>query len=54
MGNPQISQMTQIMETEKRDTICKATGLSVGLLLNFGSTSLQYRRLILTKSAPSA
>ena len=32
----------------------KATGLPIGLLLNFGSTSLQYRRLILTKSAASA
>jgi GxxExxY protein len=28
----------------------KATGLEVGLLLNFGAASLQYRRLVLTKS----
>ena len=32
----------------------KATGLAVGLLLNFGATSLQYRRLILSESASSA
>jgi GxxExxY protein len=28
----------------------KATGLEVGLLLNFGAASLQYKRLVLTKS----
>jgi len=28
----------------------KAAGLEVGLLLNFGAASLQYKRLVLTKS----
>jgi GxxExxY protein len=28
----------------------KATGIEVGLLLNFGTPSLQYRRFILSKS----
>ena len=28
----------------------KATGLEVGLLLNFGAASLQYKRLVLTQS----
>jgi len=28
----------------------KATELEVGLLLNFGAASLQYKRLVLTKS----
>lgn len=32
----------------------KATGHEVGLLLNFGTESLQYRRFVFSKSAPSA
>ena len=32
----------------------KATGLEVGLLLNFGTETLQYRRFIFSKSAKSA
>jgi GxxExxY protein len=32
----------------------KATGYEVGLLLNFGSRSLQHRRLVFSKSALSA
>lgn len=32
----------------------KATGYEVGLLLNFGSRSLQHRRLVLSQSAESA
>ena len=31
----------------------KASGYQVGLLLNFGAGSLQYRRLVLSGSAPS-
>ncbi len=31
----------------------KATGLELGLLLNFGSRSLQHRRLILSRREPS-
>ncbi|MDD5261319.1 MAG: GxxExxY protein [Methylacidiphilales bacterium] len=32
----------------------KATGMPVGLLLNFGSASLEFRRLIRSQSASSA
>jgi hypothetical protein len=32
----------------------KATGLEVGLLINFGAESLQYKRLIRSSSAQSA
>ena len=32
----------------------KATGLALALFLNFGATALQYRRLILSKSASAA
>jgi GxxExxY protein len=32
----------------------KATGNEVGLLLNFGAESLEYRRFVFSKSAPSA
>jgi len=32
----------------------KATGNEVGLLLNFGAKSLEYRRSVFSKSAPSA
>ena len=32
----------------------KATGLEVGLLLNFGSASLEYKRLVLSSFAKSA
>ncbi len=32
----------------------KATGLSIGLLLNFGTPSLQFRRVVSSSSAPSA
>ncbi len=32
----------------------KATGLEVGLLLNFGAASLEYRRFVFTKSEKSA
>ena len=31
-----------------------STGLQIGLLLNFGTPSLEYRRLIHSQSAPSA
>jgi len=32
----------------------KATGMEVGLLINFGAPSLEYRRLILTQKRASA
>ena len=32
----------------------KATGLEIGLLLNFGTETLQYRRFVFSKSAKSA
>ncbi|MBU0639006.1 MAG: GxxExxY protein [Planctomycetes bacterium] len=32
----------------------KATGLEVGLLINFGAASLQYKRFVLSSSAQSA
>jgi GxxExxY protein len=32
----------------------KATGIEIGLLLNFGATSLQYKRFVRSKEAPTS
>jgi GxxExxY protein len=44
--------MRGITEVEEAQVInyLKATGLEVGLLLNFSAASLEYRRFVLTKN----
>jgi GxxExxY protein len=50
-----IGQLTSVDEAQLLNEL-KATGLNRGLLLNFGSTSLEYKRLVfnLRESAKSA
>jgi GxxExxY protein len=43
-----VSQLTSAHEAQLINYL-KATGLQVGLLLNFGSESLEYKRLVLSK-----
>jgi GxxExxY protein len=53
----EIKALNQISGTEEAQLLnyLKATKLPIGLLINFGATSLQYRRRILTtQSAESA
>lgn len=47
----ELKALSQLGLTEESQVInyLKATGLEVGLLLNFGSTSLEYKRFIKTK-----
>ena len=46
-----ISSLSGIEEAQLINYL-KATGMKVGLLLNFGAKSLEYKRLIYTNKAP--
>lgn len=48
-----LSAVTGVEEAQVLNYL-KATGLEIGLLLNFGAESLQYRRFVFSKSAGSA
>ncbi len=54
----EVKAITQLSGTEEAQVInyLKATGLDVGLLMNFGAKSLQYKRFIFSskKSVSSA
>jgi len=52
----ELKAIAQMSGTEEAQVInyLKATGYEVGLLLNFGSRSLQHRRFVLSKSVESA
>lgn len=48
-----LSALTGVEEAQILNYL-KATGLEIGLLLNFGTDTLQYRRFVFSKSAKSA
>ncbi len=44
-----LRRLTQIQDKEEeRVNYLKASGLSVGLLINFGAESLQFKRIVYT------
>ena len=51
----ELKSMTHLKEIQEAQLMhyLKGTGFSIGLLLNFGTPSLQYRRLFLSKGKKS-
>jgi GxxExxY protein len=49
----ELKALAQLSSTEEAHVInyLKATGCSIGLLLNFGASSVQYKRIILTSKS---